>query len=395
MQINTRVAVIGGEKVSQTQHTDKNKHDTQNETGIEVTLDMAQSALIEQLLKHDTQLHKKATRKLNAVVVKEVPSMKAIRNVPKLLKIDDISATQIKTIIPKKGLPVEDKTGAQYHLSAGQILFKGHSVNGIKHTLEALCSIQERANIVGEEKVAKGLQIETPKTLDIIEEARSQFSISEDTPLHTVEIDANLLHNVRFSQDMTEDTQLGVQRCRGILVTQAGLGEGQAWRQTTALSINAETIQQLKIYYVGHYCSACSKATGKSVKTYSTEWVANGGCKMCHSKDDCHGTDPQIQLPFIGRTGEVGVKSGFVEFRVVKVPSKVAKLLVKVQKGYADVSQFIEALVNCQNLVMNGTDSNGKGYRAPARVEKTAFDVINSTVEKVWLGLSVHRKTTL
>ena len=375
--------------------TQTTQHSTQNEPGIEVTLDMAQNALVEQLLKHDTQLHKKATRKLNAYMVKDCPSMAQIRNVTKILKIDDISASQIKALIPKKGLPVEDKTGAQYHLSAGQILFKGHSVNSIKHAIEALCSIQEKSNIIGEEKIAKGLQIETPKTLDIIEEARSQFSIGEDTPLHTVEIDANKLHNVRFSQDMAEETQLGVQRCRGILVTQSGLGEGQAWRQTTALSINQETINQLKIYYVGHYCSACSKATGKSVKTYSVEWIAKGGCKMCHSKDDCHGTDPQIQLPFIGPTGEVGVKSGFVEFRVVKVPAKIAKLLVKVQKGYAEVNQFIEALVNCQNLVMNGTDSNGKGYRAPARVEKTAFDVINSTVEKVWLGLSVHRKTTL
>lgn len=367
---------------------------TQNEPGIEVTLDMAQNALVEQLLKHDKQLNKKATRKENAYMVKDCPSMAQIRNVPKLVKIDDISAAKIKALIPKKGIPVEDKTGAKYHISAGQILFKGHSVNSIKHTLEALCSIQEKSNIIGQSKIDAGLEVQTPKTLDIIEEARSQFSISEDTPLHTVEIDANKLHNVRFSQDMTEDTQLGVQRCRGILVTQAGLGEGQAWRQTTALSINAETINQLKIYYVGHYCSPCSKATGKSVKTYSHEWIANGGCKMCHSKEGCHGTDPQIQLPFIGQTGEVGVKSGFVEFRVVKIPSKIAKLLVKVQKGYADVNQFIEALVNCNNLVMNATNSNGKGYRGPARVEKTAFDVINSTVEKVWLGLSVHRKTT-
>jgi len=359
---------------------------TQNDPGIEVTLDMAQNALVEQLLKHDTQLHKKATRKLNAVVVKEVPSMRAIRNVPKMLKIDDISATKIKAVIPKKGIPVEDKTGAKYHLSAGQLLFKAHSVNSIKHTLEALCSIQEKANIIGQSKIDAGLEVQTPKTLDIVEVARSQFSIGEDTPIHTVEIDANKLHNVRFSQDMTEDTQLGVQRCRGILVTQSGLGDGQAWRQSTALSINAETINALKIYYVGHYCRTCQ------VKTYSTDWIAKGGCKVCHSKENCHGTDPQIQLPFIGQTGEVGVKSGFVEFRVVKIPAKIAKLLVKVQKGYADVNQFIEALVNCNNLVMNATNSNGKGYRGPARVEKTAFDVINSTVEQVWLGLSVHRK---
>ena len=384
--MQNREAVIGGEEVSQTHNTD-NKHDTQNKPGLEV----ATQTMIEQVSKV-SDCNMRQTRKLNAYQLKDTLKMAEVRNIPKVLNINQMSVSDIEKVVPK-GILAIDSIGVEKVISPAQVLVKALSNNSLRHTVEACVSIAESHRLKTIEMESRGLEVETPRTLELVDEAKKAFDIDADEPIHTVLIDAGLHHGkVEFSRiDWTseEEQKAGETRYAGIMVRQAGLEAGSMWRETTALNINNTTVQHLSIYYASHYCRACQ------TKTYSSDWAKYRGCKICHSSTDCHGLDASIQLPFVSNGHLKETSTGLIDFRVVLLPARIARVLQAVKKGHKDASEFINAISQEKNLRMRYQNHNGKTVKGPCQVQPTVFDVVNCDIDRAFLGLSVQYKTSL
>ena len=363
-----------------------------NDPGLEVadtvTLNQATNRLIEEVISKDKTVVTRTSRNKQGYVKNKLVKMSVIRQVPKLVKLDAINNGQIKSII-KNGIAVEDVLKVERTISTFNILSMAHQHNSIKHALEAAVSISMKNTLAAQSKISAGLEVQTPETLDLIEEARLQFSMTEDTPIHTVEIDANETRYIRWSE---EEIKTGETRYSGVIVRQMGLEDGHMWQQKTTLGINNNTIHNLAVGYIGRYCPAPCKKT-----IHSTAWANNnngkGGCAICGTKRAEHNRQNlRIILPFVNMS-KASTKSGFIDFRVVKMPKALGKLLNRVHAGHADASEFIEAICNSRSLFMNGHREQSH-VALPCKVVKTAFDVINSNVSKPVLGLACMVKTS-
>lgn len=372
--------------MSQTQHTDKDEARHTNKPGLEV----ATQTMIEQVSKI-SDCNMRQTRKLNAYQLKDTLKLSQVRNIPKILTMNQINVSDIEKVVPK-GIVAIDSIGVEKVISPAQVLIKALGNNSLRHTVEACVSIAESHRLKVIEMESRGLEVETPRTLELVDEAKTAFGIDADEPIHTVLIDAGLHHGkVEFSRidwASEEEQKAGETRYAGIMVRQAGLEAGSMWRETTALNINNTTVQHLSLSYASHYCRACQ------VKTYSSDWALYRGCKICHSSTDCHGLDASIQLPFVSNGHLKETSTGLIDFRVVLLPARIARILQAVKKGRKDASEFIEAISQEKNLKMRYQDHNGKTQKGSCRVQPTVFDVVNCDIDRAFLGLSVQYKTS-
>lgn len=376
--------------MSQT-HTDNNKHDTQNEPGIEVT--QLKQTLIEEVAKV-SHCNMPMTRKINGYMSKTCIKQGEIRAVPKLIPMGKIGTEDIQAVIPAKGITVVDELKVERQITATQIHIKALQNNRVKHVLEAIVSINERQRIQSAEIVKRGLDVQTPRSLNLVEEAQNAFSIDADEPIMNIEIDPNNHPNIDFS--IMEVETLGEYRQCGVLVRQHGLDSKNAWRGSTPLGINELTIKEVKIHYPQFSCS--KKAGGCGKMTGNHQRHTFGGCMHCDAGTSALvGQSPNIQLPFIKEGVVQGSTTGLIEYRVLRISKRLASRIELAKKGLLDVSTVINEL--CDGWKTNDTKMRAQlpvmGVKTTqwptAKISKASFDCLAYTSPVLGLVVDYHK----
>lgn len=350
---------------------------TTNNPGMEVT--QLKNTLIEEIAKV-SQCNMAATRKLNGYMFKDCIKQADIKQVPKIMRIDQINTQDIQAVIPAKGITVVDELKSTVQISAAQVLIKALSNNRLKHVLEAVVSINEKKRIQTLEIEKRGLDAQTPRSLDLIDEAKVAFNLDADDPIMTIEIDPNNHPNIDF--EIMEVERLGSYRQCGVLVRQHGLDSKDAWRGSTPLGINEITIKEMKVHYPQWSCS--KKAGGCGKMTGNAQRHEYGGCKHCEEGTSALvGQSPNIQLPFIKEGVVQGSTTGLIEYRVLRISKTLASRIELAQKGLLDVSVVINELCASDAKTKMRAQLPTNGVRTTqwpaAQINKAAFDCLAYT----------------
>jgi len=363
------------------------------DTGIEVT--QLRNTLIEEIAKV-SHCNMSMTRKVNGYMSKDCIKQGEIRAVPKLIPMGKIGTEDIQAVIPAKGITVVDELKVELQISATQIHIKALQNNRVKHVLEAIVSINEKQRIQSVEIEKRGLDVQTPRSLDLVEEAQKAFSLSADDPIMNIEIDPNNHPNIMF--EIMEVERLGSYRQCGVLIRQHGLENTKdAWRHSTPLGINELTINELKIHYPQWSCS--KKAGGCGKMTGNAQRHEYGGCMHCDEGTSALvGQSPNIQLPFIKEGVVAGSSTGLIEYRVLRISKRLASRLELAKKGLLEVSVVINEL--CDGWKTNETKMRAQlpvmGVKTTqwptAKISKASFDCL--AYKQPVLGLVVDYNKT-